>query len=419
MHIHTQPFPSDFFDLVFQDTIQNHQFDIEVRVRNTDGVVEQIFCRSKKQVKEAWEEIEWSSRNRGCDVDFTVVPRQESHTQNKEHTLPKTPVFNCFWADIDVGTGKPFSTRKKALKRIRKVGPEPTIIVKSGKGLHVYFCLKKEKKIESQRAELILKSLAAKLKADPAAARLTRLIRVPNTVNQKYGRLVRYEVFPHNRFRLKTFERIWCPGEKTAELGNKRKDNTDDSTKLYANFFATHIKRFVILGGGVEASGLCPFHHDRRPSFSVNLSTGLWTCHSTRCGVNGNIHRFCKKLKIKSPNKVILRFPRERVAAAENEWSTESVFNECYRFLKSQIHFTLAWQPVLVTLWAMGTYLHRQFPCYGHLWLNSPTTHSGKSKLLNVLWSVCHKATEPQLEPTPAVLFRFPSAVGGTMGRQP
>src|SRR5260370_18497650 len=63
----------------------------------------------------------------------------------------------------------------------------------------------------------------------------------------------------------------------------------------------------------------------------------------------------------------------------------------------------------------MGTYLPQQFPCYGHLWLNSPTTQSGKTKLLDVLWTVCHKAAEPQLEPTSAVLFRFPSAIGGTL----
>jgi hypothetical protein len=72
-------------------------------------------------------------------------------------------------------------------------------------------------------------------------------------------------------------------------------------------------------------------------------------------------------------------------------------------------------QPVVITLWAMGTYLHRKFPCYGHLWLNSPTTHSGKTKLLNVLHAVCYKALEPQLEPTAAVLFRFPSVIGGTL----
>jgi hypothetical protein len=102
-------------------------------------------------------------------------------------------------------------------------------------------------------------------------------------------------------------------------------------------------------------------------------------------------------------------------AHAREQWSSQKVFDATHEFVTSQIHFTKSWQPTVVTLWAMGTYLHRKFPCYGHLWLNSPTTHSGKSKLLSVLWSVCYKAMSPQLEPTAAVLFRFPSTIGGTL----
>lgn len=32
----------------------------------------------------------------------------------------------------------------------------------------------------------------------------------------------------------------------------------------------------------------CPFHNDRRPSFSVNLCTGWYRCYSTSCGVTGS-----------------------------------------------------------------------------------------------------------------------------------
>src|SRR4030088_157191 len=72
-----------------------------------------------------------------------------------------------------------------------------------------------------------------------------------------------------------------------------------------------------------------------------------------------------------------------------------SSFRKMYRYFKRQIHFAQNWQPVVVVLWAMETYLYRQFPCYGHLWLNSPTTHSGKPKLLNVLGTVCFKPPKP------------------------
>ena len=35
--------------------------------------------------------------------------------------------------------------------------------------------------------------------------------------------------------------------------------------------------------------------------------------------------------------------------------------------------------------------------------------------MLDVLWTLCDQAAEPQLEPTPAALYRFPSAIGGTL----
>lgn len=113
--------------------------------------------------------------------------------------------------------------------------------------------------------------------------------------------------------------------------------------------------------------------------------------------------------------QAVRRYPRLPLVPKGEELSSKKIFEAAYCYVTNQIHFSHSWQPVVVTLWAMGTYLYRQFPCYGHLWLNSPTTHSGKTKLLNVLHVLCYRAIEPQLEPTSAVLFRFPSAIGGTL----
>jgi hypothetical protein len=117
-----------------------------------------------------------------------------------------------------------------------------------------------------------------------------------------------------------------------------------------------------------------------------------------------------------SDDTSVQRFPRPRLVPEDEKWwSSKKIFNRVHAYLTSQIHFTEDWQPVVVALWVMGTYLYRQFPCYGHLWLNSLTTHSGKTKLLNVLHALCDKAEAPQIEPTQAVLFRWPSAIGGTL----
>lgn len=36
------------------------------------------------------------------------------------------------------------------------------------------------------------------------------------------------------------------------------------------------------------AWGLCPFHEDRKPSFSVHLDSGWYRCNSASCGVEGS-----------------------------------------------------------------------------------------------------------------------------------
>src|SRR5580658_4185661 len=46
--------------------------------------------------------------------------------------------------------------------------------------------------------------------------------------------------------------------------------------------------------GGDQRSTHCPFHDDRTASLSVNLHTGLWTCHAN-CG-SGNRAQFASRL---------------------------------------------------------------------------------------------------------------------------
>ena len=57
-----------------------------------------------------------------------------------------------------------------------------------------------------------------------------------------------------------------------------------------------------------EAKGMCPFHDDQHPSFSVNLEKGLWCCHSG-CG-GGNIFQFVARhqgVQIKDVDQIIER----------------------------------------------------------------------------------------------------------------
>ena len=59
-------------------------------------------------------------------------------------------------------------------------------------------------------------------------------------------------------------------------------------------FYKTEL-RLKKHAGKKEVTILCPFHDDHSPSFSVNLVTGLWTCHAG-CG-GGNVIDFVMKHK--------------------------------------------------------------------------------------------------------------------------
>lgn len=59
-------------------------------------------------------------------------------------------------------------------------------------------------------------------------------------------------------------------------------------------FFQTiGIEKLKITASG-QAQGCCPFHHDRNPSFSINIANGTWICHAG-CGA-GNIRTFLQRI---------------------------------------------------------------------------------------------------------------------------
>lgn len=63
----------------------------------------------------------------------------------------------------------------------------------------------------------------------------------------------------------------------------------------YLELFSGNVKGFKVNGNG-QASGHCPFHNDNKPSFSVNISTGLWNCHG--CEAKGNAYQFAERIGI-------------------------------------------------------------------------------------------------------------------------
>ena len=63
-----------------------------------------------------------------------------------------------------------------------------------------------------------------------------------------------------------------------------------------AQVFADHVEQFHARND-TWALGCCPFHDERRPSFSMNLESGWFRCNSTHCQTDGkNIVEFIMEL---------------------------------------------------------------------------------------------------------------------------
>lgn len=115
-------------------------------------------------------------------VYFGVCPRNR-----REGTKDAVRLASCLWADVDA---KLFPGGKaEALKRLREFPLPPTVIVDSGHGYHAYWRFKEPEQItgpeDVARVEANLKALAQALKADPSAAELARILRLPGTQNLK------------------------------------------------------------------------------------------------------------------------------------------------------------------------------------------------------------------------------------------
>lgn len=70
--------------------------------------------------------------------------------------------------------------------------------------------------------------------------------------------------------------------------------------------FRRHVRGLKAMAGG-EHSGLCPFHDDSSPSFSVNLEKGVWFCHA--CSAGGNVYQFAHKMGERVSDRTYTRTP--------------------------------------------------------------------------------------------------------------
>lgn len=308
-------FPRIFLERVFRDALEKHHLDAEIRclyaVLGKDSFrPKQFWFRSLTELENRWSEIRDLNRS-GYNIHFTVVPRLRQVQGNKEHPLPGEPVFNCFWADLDVGEGKPFKYLSEALLQIENTEPKPTMVVESGSGLHAYYLFHRPRTISKDRAEVCLRELAKRLRADRGAARPTRLMRLPNTYNWKTGKRKPCRVW-YSRSVTYSLRELESLLEPTVPKGNSTDIQNQDGLDYY-DLFRPHVQE--LMKKGKWARGLCPFHDDKNPSFSLNVESGRWVCFA--CGIEGNWTDFKRRIGVTDLDPPLF----ESRATEEYEWT--------------------------------------------------------------------------------------------------
>jgi hypothetical protein len=98
--------------------------------------------------------------------------------------------------------------------------------------------------------------------------------------------------------------------------------------------------------------------------------------------------------------QAIRRYRRdERVELAD-------VITRVRELLVKHVRFSETWQPDLIALWVIGTFMHSLFAVFGYLHITSAAKRCGKALLLDLLGHLCFNATRSATDPSPAFVFR-------------
>jgi hypothetical protein len=164
-----------------------------------------------------WEEISQANLDR-YNVYFGVCPRLGEHGKAEN-----VPFAGCLWADLDA---KAFPDGKEgAWAACHKEGlPEPSFIIDSGHGYHLYWLLKEAYMFPDSQSQLqfrgYLKGIGKHIGGDTVHD-VARMMRLPNTTNWKdptqpvVSRFVEETALAYS---LTDFQHLWVPVQEAARL---------------------------------------------------------------------------------------------------------------------------------------------------------------------------------------------------------
>lgn len=163
--------------------IGNSNNYLEIRAIQGKNIKTQFF--SKNDFSKLNEFIE---SNSNMNIYFGVAMRKTTKNGQKENCIE----LNCLYLDIDFGDlahkkHSLFNNEKEVLKHLNRFNLNPTLIVNSGHGLHLYFFLKETILLSNENHDII-ESLTKELGiifGGDSTHNIDRILRVPYTFNRK------------------------------------------------------------------------------------------------------------------------------------------------------------------------------------------------------------------------------------------
>lgn len=165
----TRTVVGDFFRVLFADArglIELRAFPSKARTFAPPGDLDQLLDFLAERVADE-------------DVYVGIAARRDD-TSGK---LENCSTLGAIFADVDFKQ----TPESEARQRLAEFPLAPTFIVRSGHGLHLYYCLREPLDLATDevRARALLVRLAAALGGDRSAAEPARILRVPRTWNRK------------------------------------------------------------------------------------------------------------------------------------------------------------------------------------------------------------------------------------------
>lgn len=196
-----------FFDILYGQVLKSFQGKIELRaIAQEQKTVQEFHSQLQEFLKRSLD-----LAHQGYNAYFGVNPRDGLGGSKKN-----IPWFTSFHCDLDYGaTGHKkesrYSSREEAFEAIQKCKVLPTAIINSGGGYHLYWVLNGPvavSKIGIERLEAVNERLRQWLGGDKGTQDISRILRVPGTLNQKHSPPSQVEIVElnENRYELSELE---------------------------------------------------------------------------------------------------------------------------------------------------------------------------------------------------------------------